>query len=142
MGAHTHALGGLTFIVDVLLTREPDSSVKLSKEEAVVPGLPAVDHLVWVGLVDAVVDALVGAQFAAFGLGHPLRPHAPVSGDESRDGEEQGKEVQAHRQKSPASASCLHCLGEGCCQFMGTSERVEAISHMHQIVPLFRKVSI
>lgn len=100
----------LTFIVDVFLAREPDAGVKLSEQEPVIPGLPAVHHFVGVRFVHAVVYALVRPQLAAFGLGHPLRPHAPVSGDEGSDGEEQGEEVQADRQEGPR----LHCPLEGC----------------------------
>lgn len=74
--------------MDVFLAGDPDAGVELAEQEAVVPGLPAVDHLVGVGLVHAVVDALVRAQLAALGLGDPLGAHAPVRGDERGDGEE------------------------------------------------------
>lgn len=82
--------------------------MKLAEEEAVVPSLPAVDHLVGVGLIHAVVDALVRPQLAALRLGYSLGSYAPVGGDEGGDGEEEGEEVEAHRQEGPASASGLH----------------------------------
>lgn len=82
--------------------------MELSEQEPVIPGLPAVHHLVRVRFVHSVVYALVRPQFAAFGLGHPLRADAPVSCNEGSDGEEQGKKVQADRQEGPR----LHL--EGC----------------------------
>lgn len=89
--------------MDVLLAGGPDAGVELSEQEPVVPGLPAVHDFVRVRLVDPVVDALVGPQLAALRLGDPLRPDAPVGGDEGGDGEKQGKKVQADREKGPAS---------------------------------------
>ena len=83
--------------------------MELSEQEAVVPGLPAVHHLVRVRLVHSVVDALVCPQLAALRLGHPLGPHAPVRRYEGGDGEKQGEEVQAHRQQGPAPARRRHC---------------------------------
>lgn len=94
--------------MDVLLARVPDAGVEAAEEEAVVAGLPAVVHLARVRLVHAVVDALVRAQLAALGLGHPLRAHAPVGGDEGGDGEEQREEVEADRQQRPALPAGLH----------------------------------
>lgn len=105
--------------MDVLLARGPDAGVELSEQEPVVPGLPAVHHFVRVRFVDPVVDALVSPQLAALRLGDPLRPDAPVGGDEGGDGEKQGKKVQADRQKGPASPCGLHCPPE----VMGASWR-------------------
>lgn len=94
--------------MDVFLAGRPDAGVELSEQEPVVPGLPAVHHFVRVRLVHAVVDALVSPQLAALRLGDPLRPDAPVSRYERGYGEKQREEVQADRQKGPASASGLH----------------------------------
>lgn len=77
---HKSASHPLTFVVDVFLAGRPDARVELAEQEPVVAGLPAVHHLVRVRLVHSVVDALVRPQLAALGLGHPLRPHAPVGG--------------------------------------------------------------
>ena len=109
--------------MDVLLAGEPDAGVELAEEEAVVPGLPAVHHLVGVRLVHAVVDALVRAQLAALGLGDPLRAHAPVGGDEGGDGEEEGEEVEADRQQVPAPATRLHGPRGGRCSGAGTTKK-------------------
>lgn len=79
--------------MDVFLARGPDTRVELAEQEAVVPGLPAVNHFVRVRLVHPVVDALVRPQLAALGFGDSLRPHAPVSGYERGDGEKQREEV-------------------------------------------------
>lgn len=119
MQHHTHRASPLTFIVDVLLAGGPDAGVELSEQEPVVPGLPAVHHFVRVRLVDPVVDALVSPQLAALGLGDPLRPDAPVRGDEGGDGEEQREEVQADREQGPAPPIGLH----GPPKFMGASWR-------------------
>lgn len=83
----------LTCFVDVLLARVPDAGVEAAEEEAVVPGLPAVMHLVLVRLVHAVVDAVVAPLLAAVGLGDALGALAPVRGDEGGGGEEQGHQV-------------------------------------------------
>lgn len=82
--------------------------MELPEQKPVVPGLPAVDHLVRVRLVHSVVYTLVCPQLAALWLGHPLRPYTPVSRDERGDREKQGEEVQANRQEGPAFASRLH----------------------------------
>ena len=82
--------------------------MELAEEEAVVSGLPAVDHLVGVRLVHPVVDALVRPQLGALGLGHPLRADAPVGGDERGDGEEKSQEVQPHGDQRPAFTRGLH----------------------------------
>lgn len=79
--------------MDVLLARVPDAGVEAAEEEAVVPGLPAVMHLVLVRLVHAVVDAVVAPLLAAVGLGDALGALAPVRGDEGGGGEEQGHQV-------------------------------------------------
>lgn len=82
-----------TCLVDVLLTGVPDSGVEAAEKEAVVPGLPAVVHLVLIGLVDAVVDAVVVPLLAAVGFGDALGALAPVRGDECGRREEQGHQV-------------------------------------------------
>lgn len=84
--------------MDVLLARVPDAGVEAAEEEAVVPGLPAVVHLVLVRLVHTVVDAVVAPLLAAVGLGDALCALAPVRGDEGGGGEEQGHQVQSHGQ--------------------------------------------
>lgn len=99
--------------MDILLTGKPDPGVEVTEEEPVVPGFPAVDHFVWVGLVHSVVYAVVSPQLAALWLGDSLRPHAPVRCYERGDGEQKGEEIQANRQKSPAFATRLHCPLEG-----------------------------
>lgn len=91
--------------------------MELSEQEPVVPSLPAVHHFVRIRLVDSVVDALVRPQLAALGLGDPLRPDAPVGGDEGGDGEKQREKVQADREKGPAPSIGLHCPPK----FMGAS---------------------
>lgn len=105
--------------MDILLAGGPDAGVELSEQEPVVPSLPAVHHFVRVRLVDSVIDALVSPQLAALGLGDPLRPDAPVRGYEGGDGEKQGEEVQADREKGPAPPIGLHCPPK----FMGASWR-------------------
>lgn len=105
--------------MDILLAGGPDAGVELSEEEPVVPGLPAVHHFVRVRLVDSVIDALVSPQLAALRLGDPLRPDAPVCGNEGGDGEKQREEVQADREQGPAPPSGLHCPPK----FMGGSWR-------------------
>lgn len=82
--------------------------MELAEQKPIVSGLPAVHHFVWVRLVHAVVYALVRPELTALGLGHSLRPHAPVRRNESSDGEEQCEEVEPDRQEGPASASGLH----------------------------------
>lgn len=100
-----------TCLVDVLLARVPDAGVEAAEEEAIVPGLPAVVHLVLVRLVHAVVDAVVAPLLAAVGLGHALCALAPVRGDEGGGGEEQGHEVQTHGQQRATFPRRLHDLG-------------------------------
>lgn len=99
-----------TCLVDVLLAGVPDAGVEAAEEEAVVPGLPAVVHLVLVRLVDAVVDAVVASLLAAVGLGDALCALAPVRGDEGGGGEEQGHQVQTHRQQRATFPRRLHYL--------------------------------
>lgn len=94
--------------MDVLLARVPDAGVEAAEEEAVVPGLPAVVHLVLVRLVHAVVDAVVAPLLAAVGLGHALGALAPVRGDEGGGGEEQGHQVQTHGQQRATFPRRLH----------------------------------
>lgn len=105
--------------MDILLAGGPDAGVELSEEEPVVPGLPAVHHFVRVRLVDSVIDALVSPQLAALRLGDPLRPDAPVRGNEGGDGEKQREKVQADREQGPAPPIGLH----GPPKFMGGSWR-------------------
>lgn len=100
-----------TCLVDVLLAGVPDAGVEAAEEEAVVPGLPAVVHLALVRLVHAVVDAVVAPLLAAVGLGNALSALAPVRGDEGGGGEEQGHQVQTHRQQRAAFPRRLHDLG-------------------------------
>lgn len=96
--------------MDVLLAGVPDAGVEAAEEEAVVPGLPAVVHLVLVRLVHAVVDAVVAPLLAAVGLGDPLGSLAPVRGDEGGGGEEQGHQVQTHGQQRATFPRRLHDL--------------------------------
>lgn len=97
--------------MDVLLAGVPDARMEAAEEEAVVPGLPAVVHFVLVRLVHAVVDAVVVPLLAAVGLGDALGALAPVRGDEGGGGEEQGHQVQTHRQQRAAFPRRLHDLG-------------------------------
>lgn len=97
-----------TCLVDVLLAGVPDAGVEVAEEEAVVPGLPAVVHLVLVRLVHAVVDAVVAPLLAAVGLGDALGALAPVRGDEGGGGKEQGHQVQTHGQQSATFPCRLH----------------------------------
>lgn len=99
-----------TCLVDVLLAGVPDAGVEAAEEEAVVPGLPAVVHLVLVRLVHAVVDAVVAPLLAAVGLGDALGALAPVRSDEGGGGEEQGHQVQTHRQQRATLPRRLHGL--------------------------------
>lgn len=99
-----------TCLVDVLLAGVPDAGVEAAEEEAVVPGLPAVVHLVLVRLVHAVVDAVVAPLLAAVGLGDALGALAPVRGDEGGGGEEQGHQVQTHGQQRATFPRRLHDL--------------------------------
>lgn len=101
-----------TCLVDVLFAGVPDAGVEAAEQEAVVPGLPAVVHLVLVGLVHAVVDAVVVPLLAAGGFGDALGALAPVRGDEGGGGEEQGHQVQTHRQQRATFPRRLHDLGE------------------------------
>lgn len=100
-----------TCLVDVLLAGVPDAGVEAAEEEAVVPGLPAVVHLVLVRLVHAVVDAVVAPLLAAVGLGDALGALAPVRGDEGGGGEEQGHQVQTHGQQRATFPRRLHDVG-------------------------------
>lgn len=96
--------------MDVLLARVPDPGVETAEEEAVVPGLPAVVHLVLVRFVHPVVDAVVAPLLAAVGLGDALGSLAPVRGDEGGRGKEQGHQVQTHRQQRTTFPRRLHDL--------------------------------
>ncbi len=96
--------------MDVLLAGVPDAGVEAAEEEAVVPGLPAVVHLVLVRLIHPVVDAVVAPLLATVGLGDALGALAPVRGDEGGGGEEQGHQVQTHRQQRATFPRRLHDL--------------------------------
>lgn len=92
----------LTGHVDVLLAGEPDAGVKLPHHILVLPGLPYVLHqtrVVEVGAVEHDAERLPGGDLTgAERLHHLPRPLAPVAGGESRNGQEQGKEVQGESQ--------------------------------------------
>lgn len=101
-----------TCLVDVLFAGVPDAGVEAAEEEAVIPSLPAIVHLALIGLVYAVVDAVVVPLLAAVGFGDTLSALAPVRGDECGGGEEQGHQVQTHRQQSATFPRRFHDLGE------------------------------
>lgn len=101
-----------TCLVDVLFAGVPDAGVEATEEEAVISSLPAIVHLVLIGLVYAVVDAVVVPLLAAVGFGDALSSLAPVRGDEGGGGEEQGHQVQTHRQQCATFPRRFHDLGE------------------------------
>lgn len=101
-----------TCLVDVLLAGVPDAGVEAAEEEAVIPGLPAVVHLVLIRLVYAVVDAVVVPLLAAVGFGDALGALAPVRGNEGGGGEEQRHQVQTHRQQCATFPRRFHDLSE------------------------------
>lgn len=96
-------LSKLTGHVDVLLAGEPDAGVKLPHHVLILPGLPDVLHqprVVDVGAVEPDAERLLGGDRAgAERLHHFPRSLAPVAGGESRDGQEQGEEVQGESQR-------------------------------------------